>query len=58
MPKSTPVSRANQAPNPAQATTEPKPVKSLDELIEILDMDALRNVIGGEMARPKGSVLE
>jgi hypothetical protein len=39
-------------------TTEPKPAKSLDELIEILDQDSLRNVVGGDAARPKGSQLQ
>lgn len=39
---------------PFLPSTESKrePTKSLDELIEILDQDALRNIVGG--ARPKG----
>jgi hypothetical protein len=36
---------------PATETAD-QPVKNLDDLIEILDQDALRNVVGG--ARPKG----
>lgn len=43
---------------PTTTTTESKPAKSLDELIEILDKDALRNVVGGDAARPKGHQLQ
>ena len=37
-----------------QAPVATPAVKTLDQLIEILDQDELRNVVGGNTLRPKG----
>ncbi|MBL8946721.1 MAG: hypothetical protein JNK45_26365 [Myxococcales bacterium] len=43
---------SKKTPTLPATQTESQPVKNLDDLIEILDQDALRNVVGG--VRPKG----